>query len=327
MNKKFLTVEELIEDEGFLKWFHQSDEQSIQQWEQWKDESPENHALLNEAVQLLSAIQFKEPEISDQQVNDAWYKIDIQLPTQLVSNGKIISLNRAKKWWTAAAVIIAVGVGLYLFRGAFKGEKLATDYGQIAEHILPDGSSVILNANSHLKTGDFIEGKTREVWMDGEAYFKVHKTSTKDRFVVHTGKVDVIVTGTQFNVVSRDNKTNVYLKEGSVTLRDEAGNELKMKPGDYVEIDHSKMLMKPVCDKNVLAWQEKKMIFDSASLYDVAARLKEVYGVNVIVDSTLKGKIISGILPNDDLDVILKALEISEDFKIARNQNTITISH
>ncbi len=44
----------------------------------------------------------------------------------------------------------------------------------------------------------------------------VKKTTEKRRFIVHTGGMDIIVTGTQFNVVNRDGERNVLLKEGSV---------------------------------------------------------------------------------------------------------------
>ena len=54
--------------------------------------------------------------------------------------------------------------------------KLNTNYGQIAKHKLPDGSEVMLNANSKLCMNKSWEGKgDREVWIEGEAYFHVKK--------------------------------------------------------------------------------------------------------------------------------------------------------
>jgi ferric-dicitrate binding protein FerR (iron transport regulator) len=327
MIKKFLSVEELIENEVFLRWYHQSNKQTDKEWESWRKESPENEKLFTDAVQILNVIRFPEKEISNEQVNNAWNKLNLRMADRPINEEtKVVHMGRHKIWWTAAAALLILISGVYLFKFFNQGQKIATEYGQIAEHVLPDGSSVMLNANSHLKAGHFTEGHTREVWMDGEAYFKIKKTSTKDRFIVHTGKVDVIVTGTQFNVVSRDNKTNVFLKEGSVTLRDLAGNEVKMKPGDFIEIDNDRMTMKPVADKNVLAWKEKKMVFNNTPMSEVAVRLKEVYGVDITVDSVIRTKGITAILPNDDLEVILKALEVSTDFKIEKQQNEIRIS-
>ncbi len=50
------------------------------------------------------------------------------------------------------------------------------------------------------------EGTSREVWLKGEAFFHVSKTPTKARFIVHTERFDVVVTGTQFNVMNRAGK-------------------------------------------------------------------------------------------------------------------------
>ncbi len=91
----------------------------------------------------------------------------------------------------------------------------------------------------------------------GEAFFHVKKTADHRRFVVHANHFDIIVTGTQFNVVNRDDKTNVMLTEGSVTIKKDDGEEIKMKPGDFVELDNNRFIKKEEKKENVLAWKEQ----------------------------------------------------------------------
>ncbi len=85
------------------------------------------------------------------------------------------------------------------------------------------------------------------------SFFHVSKTPTKARFIVHTERFDVEVTGTQFNVMNRAGKTNVMLTEGSVTLKMQDGKEIYMKPGDFVEINDLEPKVKTAKEENILA--------------------------------------------------------------------------
>ena len=328
MDKSFTTVEELISEPSFLDWFLQKEEPSAGQWEAFAKKSGINTKLVADAVNLLQQLEFAKDAFDPSQTQKAWDKLAAQLPEQrktLLQPGILTRLS-AKKWWMSAAAVLLLIAGIGISRFFVNDIKVATAYGQIAEKKLPDGSVVLLNANSHITTGTFKEGKTREVWLEGEAFFKVHKTSTRDRFIVHTGKLDIEVTGTQFNVVNRNDHMNVFLKEGSVTLRTGDGTEVKMKPGDYFELKDSRLEKKPVKDQLVLAWQDRKLIFENTPMKEVAEKMKEVYGVDVQVDAGLLATDINGVMPNDDLDVLLQALELAYNFKIEHVKNTIVIS-
>src|ERR1043166_3391835 len=126
---------------------------------------------------------------------------------------------------------------------------------------------MILNANSKAELSeDWKDGKDREVWLHGEAFFKVTKTPHRSRFIVHTDNLDVILTGTQFNVLHRDGKTAVLLTEGHVIIRTKDGKELAMNPGDYVEMGDQMVERKQAKEENILAWKENKLAFDNTPL-------------------------------------------------------------
>jgi ferric-dicitrate binding protein FerR (iron transport regulator) len=64
---------------------------------------------------------------------------------------------------------------------------------------LPDGSKVVLNANSKLEYPPGFSNNTREVYLDGEAYFDIAHDPGKP-FIVHTGSISTRVLGTAFNI-------------------------------------------------------------------------------------------------------------------------------
>lgn len=73
--------------------------------------------------------------------------------------------------------------------------------------------------------------------------------------LVHTNSGTVEVTGTTFNVYSRENKTKVYLREGKVKLNNLPDLPvIHMHPGDYIQYD--------VLDKTIskIRWHHKLLI-------------------------------------------------------------------
>src|SRR5690606_37544042 len=97
---------------------------------------------------------------------------------------------------------------------------------------LPDGSQVLLNANSQLTwAGDWKSLKQRTVELVGEAFFEVVRTGGL-HFEVMTPHVRIDVLGTEFNVKSRGTETNVFLQSGKVHLeiQDQVNQEVEMVP-------------------------------------------------------------------------------------------------
>jgi ferric-dicitrate binding protein FerR (iron transport regulator) len=251
----------------------------------------------------------------------------------LPGNGQKRIFNRfyvRQVWIAAACLLILVTAGWFITRFLIPGKpELRTDFGQIKEHQLPDGTLVTMNANSNLSYSPvWKDGTDREVWVNGEAFFQVKKTPMKSRFIVHTSRFDIMVTGTQFNVVNRKDRVNVLLKEGSIVLHARDGKIMNLEPGDYAEYNCNNQLeKKPVRHESVLAWKEQKLVFDKTPLNELVTIINEQYGVRVtLADIPTGNRTISGILPNNNLDVLLKSLEATGDFDVFRaDGNGVTI--
>ena len=92
--------------------------------------------------------------------------------------------------------------------------------GQKSNITLPDGTKVILNSESTLKYNTDFNKKTREIALDGEAFFDVAK-STHLPFIVEAGSLSIKAVGTAFNVraYSNENIVSTTLTEGKVSVK------------------------------------------------------------------------------------------------------------
>lgn len=143
-----------------------------------------------------------------------------------------------RRWSVAASFLGIVGVASWFFIQRNKPvgsdsdpvayKTVTTQRGSQQHLALPDGSEVWLNAASSIKYPGSFTGNTREVIINGEAYFKVAKNKEKP-FHVTAGELKVEVTGTEFNVMAYSDEDTIRttLFEGSVNV---SGRVLK--PGE-----------------------------------------------------------------------------------------------
>lgn len=321
----FNSIEEVISNELFSAWYFKADEHLSKQWELWMLEHPDSLPLVEQSISFLNETRLKEKELSEEQVEAAYHRVK-----EKIQAAPVVQMKSAKKRWfiPAAAAVVLLITGAALFYNFNNKEKLRSDYGSISQYKLPDGSQVMLNANSTLSMNEgWQKGTDREVWLKGEAFFHVQKTPMHNKFIVHANKMDIIVTGTQFNVVSREDESSVLLTEGSVIIKTSDGKEIHMKPGDYVQLDNNKPSLKTADQEKILAWKQSKIDFENTSLTDVAKTITRYYGVKVTIDDpSIANKTVTGIMPNDNLDVLIESLEALGDFKITKQNDEIIIS-
>jgi ferric-dicitrate binding protein FerR (iron transport regulator) len=322
------TVEELLSDERFLAWYFKTDPQAVDQWNSRMANDPVQKKLVEEAVQLLQTIIIKEQPVDEERVQRAEQKLlkSTAVSDEDQASARVVPMRfRQIKWWAAAAIIFLTSIAIWQYSRTAGKLSIQTAYGETRQEVLPDGSEVMLNANTTLDYTKWAPGKDREVWVNGEAFFHVKKTAQKDKFIVHTGHFDVVVTGTQFNVINRNNKSNVLLKEGSVIVQHDE-HKVHMQPGDYVEFNTYGIQKKIINNAPVLAWTEHKFIFENTPMKEVASQVTELYGIKVtLADEAVAASSISGIMPNDNLDVFLQSLEALSEYDVEKSEKEILI--
>ncbi len=321
MPKDYRDPEDLLSDESFLSWYFGSGREGSEHWDQWLAGDPGRKEVVTRAVALLDATRLREKVVSP---------LEIQLAEAALV--RRINLPDAKgrfswRWIAAACILFVLVSGMILLRVMPGRQQLATAYGEVSINGLPDGSEVTMNANSSLRYAQhWPDGADREVWVDGEAFFHVRKTPQRSRFIVHSGRFDIIVTGTQFDVVNKNGRNDVLLQEGSVVIHPLVGADMDMVPGDFVSWNGHNLKKTSIRNDSVLAWKQHQFIFDRTPLSKVVDIIKDQYGVSVQLEGPGIGdSSISGIMRNDNLDVFLQALETTSDFDVIRNDGKITI--
>lgn len=242
--------------------------------------------------------------------------------------------------WAAAAVLllgVAIG-GSWLWRResvSLPLTQITTIYGQTRTVHLPDGSTAMLNGHSTLRYAENLgKADTREVWLDGEAYFSVLHLPDHRRFVVRTTagfKVEVL--GTTFTVYRRRQQARVVLLSGTVRadFDDRARSKnIVLKPGELLETRDAypqQVVRKAVNVLPYMAWKNHKHIFDNTPIAEVITQLNDTYGAAISVENpALNQRQITGTFPVGKLEVILEVLEKSFQLTARRQQNQIILS-
>lgn len=177
-------------------------------------------------------------------------------------------------------------------------QTIYTEKGVKSEIELPDGSIVKLNSDTKIVYPMNFIGSTREVYMSGEAYFKVVGDTLRP-MIVTTGKGSRIkVLGTEFNVKSYENdiEEHTTLYSGKITLLSGNGRVEKiMSPEEQAVVDvrENVRIVKPDMLADTKAWTEGRLIFDATPMDEVIKMLERWHGVKIDVKDSkiLKYKI------------------------------------
>ncbi|RYY06792.1 MAG: FecR family protein [Sphingobacteriaceae bacterium] len=162
---------------------------------------------------------------------------------------------------------------------------------------LSDGTLVWLNSSSQLRFPFVFGLKQREVYVSGEAYFKVAR-NVKKPFVVHTPETDVIVKGTSFNINTyQKDKILTSLIEGNVETKDQAKNSMQLVPGQQAVYTAGRFTLQPFDRENLTGWIEGRYYFHDCSLHDLAYVVQRWYNVDVVFSSSkISSHRMSGII-------------------------------
>lgn len=262
-----------------------------------------------------------------------------------------------KAWASAAAVAAMLICCFYIFRpsGTIKSadrQVIATHYGKRIHTILPDGSSVWLNSGSSVSyAANLLTGGKREVTLTGEAYFDV-KHDSRHPFIVHAGKLQIVVLGTAFNVKAykEDAFIETTLIRGKVEITNDAkpGRPIVLLPDQKVSINTAISTIKKtilaikVTTKDSLAvspevkmpdeaiaetaWVNDKLTFKKEQFSELATQLERWYDVKIIFDNErYSTKQFTGTFRDQDINEVMRALQLTQPFHYAVNNNEIHI--
>lgn len=235
------------------------------------------------------------------------------------NEAKVLELPRRNRlvWGSIAAAAVLL-IAFTLFVGYPTLHPVQLTALQVPAHqkkeiTLADGSRVWLNAGSELKYPKTFDGKTREVYLSGEAYFDIQHNAAK-AFIIHTGKVLTTVLGTAFNIKEDKSKhtVEVTVTRGKVSVAN--GNKLLgvLTPNQQISFNILKaQASQIVIDANeVIAWQQSDLHFEDVSFADAVLQLQQHFNVKIsFSNDKLKDCRFTGTsLNGESLDKILKVI-------------------
>ncbi len=253
--------------------------------------------------------------------------------TMVLSNGKILKASTKNFTYVNNDFNIKYQKGSFFYDTKSKPDSLYENTlyvprGGEANIILSDGTKVWLNSDSYLKHPVAFMGDTREVTLEGQAYFEVSK-DTKHPFVVHMQKGDVAVYGTSFGITSYEQETAyVTLEHGKISFKAKDKDELFLSPGEQVVIDENGIQKRNTVNvKEYVGWKDGLFTFNNKRLEDIMHILERWYDVQVAFkDPSLKEIRFNGDLKRyDSINVLLEALYLTKELGYSIEEKTITL--
>lgn len=324
-------VEKLVTNEDFQAFCTGNAPHTKVQWQQWADERPKGDALLAEARELVDQLSLRLPAT---EVEGEYLKFKRAASRQDAEKRELsvrLASLKTRRWFAGIAATVLV----LLFAGWFivgQVEELAfkTTAGQTKEITLPDGSSVMLNANSELRFAEtWSSNTTRKVWLSGEAFFSVSDSPTNGapKFVVQTTQGAVTVVGTRFNVNGHQGRFEVVLLEGLVDLKTTTST-LKLLPGQRSWLmPNGELSIEKVDTEPYTAWKNGRLLFRDTPISRVADRLYDDFGILLHVpDQELLNKKVSANMKSGDPYALVEALAALYHLNLNASQDSLELT-
>lgn len=287
-----------------------------------RDTSDEELARLKETKNFttLEKIAHYSAQIETPKVDVEKALADFKLKTKnTAKKGKVVSFNFKKLYKYAAAIVILLTTSYFLL---FNNDaNFKTQFAQTKTFNLPDNSEVTLNANSEITYSKKEWENSRNLNLNGEAFFKVQKGK---KFTVNTEIGAVTVLGTQFNVKERSNYFEVKTYEGlvSVAYKDTL---VKLPKGTIFKVINGVIDINNTFDVNEKSWLQKESNFKSTQLRFVLEEIENQFDYKIETKDIDLDVLYSGGFTHTDINIALQSITIPLQLSYKIDGKKITI--
>jgi ferric-dicitrate binding protein FerR (iron transport regulator) len=351
------TIEELMMDESFVAWCLATGAGVPSRWKEIIRDNPGQASTFEEAKRLVLALHGglgkmevnRQIEIVRQQLiqqgdnsssEDALERTPSLSPDFVVNQKGRIKRKLLRHMLPYSLMVITV-----LFLGWWVGagrtgqesksgkghtaSNFQSPLGQRQQVSLPDGSVVILNANSHIRLSPSFNNVKRELYLEGDAFFKVAHNTAKP-FIVYAGNIATTALGTEFYVHGKSG-VRVDLLEGKVQLnkidKGLADQKVVLYPGESAELLVNAKLSKQSFDSlHLRSWLNGRLSFNETPIAIALKQLEEWYGTRIEVRGpVLQGRSLNGDYQDAPLQDILKVVCFALNSRYRFIENTVII--
>ena len=295
--------------------------------------------------QHVNANQFSVEEAFDKILN----RLDSPAVAPVVEmheSGKRSDKTRLRRFAAVAAIIVIAGSILILKAGGKKdkatGQQTALIEKQNSKGIkstieLSDGSKIWLNVDSKIQFPKVFTGNTREVHLNGEAFFEVAKIPSRP-FIIHLANGTVKVLGTSFNIRAYDNEKVIEasVATGKVVFipkywkSNKKQDSLFLTPENKVRylFTNEEAIVEPTTSNDDRAWITGKLIFKAMTFEEIGMQLERNFGKKIVFLSDAARMFrLTGSFQNNSLDEILFYLNKSKEFNYKITNDEVLISY
>ncbi len=242
-----------------------------------------------------------------------------KLPKKTTTRPKV----RRFPWYAKIASVLVIGVSVYFMFFLNGTTTIETAVGEKITIVLPDASTVKLNAASKL---DYVKKgweNKRQLNLKGEAFFDVAKGSVFD---VLTSEGTISVLGTEFNVKQRETSLEVICFEGKVRVTASGFTEI-LEVGDQLFLRKGKIQFLKT-QEVIPSWTMNVSSFEQAPFEEVIKELERHYKIQVNYEGKGQGDaLFTGGFEHDNLENAIRSITEPMDLNFTINNNTVTLSH
>lgn len=223
----------------------------------------------------------------------------IQQETWLRIPARKVRFYKVYAWVATVAILLGIaGSVTYLISREEPVPMYVVSAGiQNMESVtLPDGSRIQLGPGSRLTYPARFTGKSREITLDGQAFFDVEKDRTKP-FIVHTSSMDVEALGTAFELFtySIENRSEAILLNGKIKVylidpQSENRTDVILEPNEKLEynIRDRKVTSYTVDAEAYTSWRKRGILtFENEKLSMIIPRLEQWFGRKIICEKDI----------------------------------------
>jgi len=294
---------------------------------EWLSEDKTSEKLNAEEEKLFSELKFiwdtcakfPNPELPDEDIN--WFRLQKRIKT---IERERQAKSKPRVWFPSLSIrpiyVYATMLILFIISGVFytsvlKPEAYTTRRGETRTIELEDSTVVQLQSESKLTLNKNFKNGSREVKLNGVAYFDVK--SAEWPFVIQSDFATVEVVGTKFNVVARKEFFEVAVNEGRVKVQSDITNEdnfVLLSAGQYTRFEKGQQPSPPqrMPFEEYPAWIHGRLAFYDVSLKFAIKELESRFDVTIKLDQTVNADTkITGLFETKDVETVISALCLS----------------
>ena len=337
LSRKNYELENFVSDESFINYHFKSNIVDQLSWEEWLLNNPGKKFLAEEAKEIINELSFT--------VSEEEYQKELKRLTSAVDNresqpsvsrlsggNRFFQIYQRRKraiQFLAPLLLIIIAGGYWLFQLTQNGSgKLTQTVNNSSLPLiltLSDSTVVSLAPHSYLQYPLHFKGKERNVYLHGNAQFSV-KRNVEHPFKVHAENIVATVLGTVFNIKSSgDSAIVVELLKGKLNVeiinsKMEAEQSVLLAPNERaVYMRNDKHLYKNLIET------EHHLYFSKSNFDEVAAQVKNAYGITLINNSTKKDWRFTGDFKNSTAKDIVENICLVKKLSFAIKGDTIVI--